>query len=1062
MPIEDKPNEIFARIRDPSDFEEIYGYTDIDEKQGIRAIYGRLKTGKNAIQAYRFNKAHGWTVDKARKWLKDHDIATLMKTGEFKLGPEHDKFEAQLFKGLGPEFAPILHDQHDFLPGGPIRLYDVVDRFKNEPVEGGSWLGIGGNILRDNVSIGGIEFLTWGRPSPILEAVAREAVRPAQQGRVQFRHLDRGPVEPVLPLMEMVAVPSQQTIIRPGPASEVDLTGRPPWRPWRIQAKVLYMAADMPGFLPADVRPVPLGMRVLIKVGEDAVQVTDDAGNMYPEIVNLVNKVLHRMFPNDTVIHGWAIPVDLSGYNLVLDDLYRLEGENIYTKPRCERSKALSEALGKSKAGLALAGPAPLIVKNQEELEKALAQYPVALFTPHSDVLTGNATMSSFMVTGGPAFAARVLSVRCIKENPGENFAYLVALDTRRGLVPLGETAPTKIIARPGERITLRCAGADCHTDPSNDALWMEARNLEVLGFGDILGVGPDQAVDELLWGEGIHSRMAYPHGAVLRARVGTHGNEWLDHLAEARQRQFWEEALTERVDADRLRLGGVELQAAAPDRGRYLVHVHRPQDGSIPTHTDLRLEAGGKTESWALFNGGGPCGCDVGAEEKLCCPASLKQGQAGGWVGPAPAAMSDAYEETGGGTFVRGISTPTMREFFLSVESAFMDGRAKKRLIFVYEKTGWFLKHIPGDQPLLLSTRFKDDDLPLPPSGTPWLPDDVADRVPEALKYWRLQDDGARRTTLVALRQSIRKKEVRLFSHRERVRVVMAVESIELGSGKAETLMAYNYSLQEQVWPAGKRWILNLDVEGQSLSLVTDTDPKFEDIPVRLITPMPADFLRTGKLSGAHPWAPAQNIASDISVLDRGKVIILQQSAKAFKFNFRGKTFRGVYEIDLSVSKPCLHRDGKSITLKDEDLVPLRFKAVALTEGVWNGRKYPEDEISKMKWEPYQGDDKVYFLADHSKSAFDKLGTVDKTFFDPKHAWRGKVKGAMCAEVTCNEPAMARALVDGDVTGVSCGLDLDEEDGDPPIARDLVGHELSAVSIPACSDCRVEEFMDK
>jgi HK97 family phage prohead protease len=71
-------NEHAARLRDPGDFANIVQLWKNDA--GIRALGGRLKSdpeGSTVEQAIRFD-AGKWTVDEAKKWLKDRDYKVIL------------------------------------------------------------------------------------------------------------------------------------------------------------------------------------------------------------------------------------------------------------------------------------------------------------------------------------------------------------------------------------------------------------------------------------------------------------------------------------------------------------------------------------------------------------------------------------------------------------------------------------------------------------------------------------------------------------------------------------------------------------------------------------------------------------------------------------------------------------------------------------------------------------------------------------------------------------------------------------------------------------------------
>lgn len=75
MPWEETENEIRHRERDPDDFESdsFRRITLKKDKPRVFAIVGRLKgETTTTIQALRFPKEDGWTMEKAKAWYKDH------------------------------------------------------------------------------------------------------------------------------------------------------------------------------------------------------------------------------------------------------------------------------------------------------------------------------------------------------------------------------------------------------------------------------------------------------------------------------------------------------------------------------------------------------------------------------------------------------------------------------------------------------------------------------------------------------------------------------------------------------------------------------------------------------------------------------------------------------------------------------------------------------------------------------------------------------------------------------------------------------------------------------
>ena len=75
---EEKENEIWVRVKEPDLFQDgSFKRIPLDAGKGIFAIVGKLKgENKTTIQALRFQKEKGWTIDKAVAWKNEHKFET--------------------------------------------------------------------------------------------------------------------------------------------------------------------------------------------------------------------------------------------------------------------------------------------------------------------------------------------------------------------------------------------------------------------------------------------------------------------------------------------------------------------------------------------------------------------------------------------------------------------------------------------------------------------------------------------------------------------------------------------------------------------------------------------------------------------------------------------------------------------------------------------------------------------------------------------------------------------------------------------------------------------------
>lgn len=78
MPLDEKENEIRARVKSPGDFEPD-SFRRKDLGGGVSIIIGKVRGGAGGMvtQAYRFDKGEGWTLSKAKDWLDSHKISLL-------------------------------------------------------------------------------------------------------------------------------------------------------------------------------------------------------------------------------------------------------------------------------------------------------------------------------------------------------------------------------------------------------------------------------------------------------------------------------------------------------------------------------------------------------------------------------------------------------------------------------------------------------------------------------------------------------------------------------------------------------------------------------------------------------------------------------------------------------------------------------------------------------------------------------------------------------------------------------------------------------------------------
>jgi len=134
-------SEIRHRVRDPENFEKFRSIKIKKDKPKVNAIYGKLK-GKDEwqIQALRFPKEDGWTMESAKAWVKDHpDIVKFLEDVTFEEENEvntEGKVQDEIAKGLEEVKKYIVDTFTKMFADHVIKTFD----FKGKKVEGGFFI----------------------------------------------------------------------------------------------------------------------------------------------------------------------------------------------------------------------------------------------------------------------------------------------------------------------------------------------------------------------------------------------------------------------------------------------------------------------------------------------------------------------------------------------------------------------------------------------------------------------------------------------------------------------------------------------------------------------------------------------------------------------------------------------------------------------------------------------------------------------------------------------------------------------------------------------------------
>ena len=115
------PNEHAARVINPNRFDE-KSFRRKKITDGVDAIMGKLKDEKTmTVQSYRFDKTK-FTVEQARKWLKDHDIKVIL----FEKAIEESATLIEQFKELADQYACLKTGEKSKLKSEEIAIEEAV------------------------------------------------------------------------------------------------------------------------------------------------------------------------------------------------------------------------------------------------------------------------------------------------------------------------------------------------------------------------------------------------------------------------------------------------------------------------------------------------------------------------------------------------------------------------------------------------------------------------------------------------------------------------------------------------------------------------------------------------------------------------------------------------------------------------------------------------------------------------------------------------------------------------------------------------------------------------
>jgi len=118
---EETAGEIRFRVKDPAQFKKFRRFAMKKDKPRVFAIYGQLKKGdsKWAVQALRFPKGDGWTMEEAKKWVKENPVKLFEGYTEESFS-ELRAYEEDPFEGIEKGFDAVK----ELL----VKVTDAVDK----------------------------------------------------------------------------------------------------------------------------------------------------------------------------------------------------------------------------------------------------------------------------------------------------------------------------------------------------------------------------------------------------------------------------------------------------------------------------------------------------------------------------------------------------------------------------------------------------------------------------------------------------------------------------------------------------------------------------------------------------------------------------------------------------------------------------------------------------------------------------------------------------------------------------------------------------------------------
>ena len=412
-------------------------------------------------------------------------------------------------------------------------------------------------------------------------------------------------------------------------------------------------------------------------------------------------------------------------------------------------------------------------------------------------------------------------------------------------------------------------------------------------------------------------------------------------------------------------------------------------------------------------------------------------------------------------GTVEWGAQKPHFHEYFLHGKK--FKGRLVVRQLpkterfrkIGREKLWWSSWMAKDQEPYVISRRAEKEGW-IPPEGVSALPFIIRKLIPKELQYWKFANQNKRKEVRTLLRKAIKRGDVKLstvpfsLTHKtqEGPKVVRAGPSVE-------------------------EWEIMINAHKKGLIyFILDENPLFNEQISALLKPRDdkkwLDF--QGEIKPGKPGFPegvTERVKVFVDQLDKGNVVVLEDSPTFKKFDFRGQKLKGLWTAkkERGTEIWTLKRSGTPQTLSYS--VPLNQENFEMTKdgllikdvcwlgigawfgggmenAIWHGPEYIQALHDLM-------DDEIPLCSEHQCYNGDQL---DPTKVFGKAFNKRLVEGDLMGDVLVTNKDEIEKCVNNHYRGVSINVDCYICPERRIATMPVKAKELSLCVTPACKVC--------